>query len=192
MSGVGLRPPYSPGVTIFDLLQAVTVLDEPEPHRPPAGPMAQYAVGQLSAEQIQTAYGMRTDGDLLPPHVARAIRAFDVPALHGMRFTCSHRSFHTELDAALTAALPGTSWDTAARRSDGGLVEKYGLLDGWYATSPDRETGQLMVLELAGTATAPGRTWQPGTPFGDVIEVAVNRATWANVGGIGFGTGFYM
>ena len=125
--------------------------------------------------------------------IARQIRAFPVPALVGRTFRCSQDDYHAQLDALLTASLPGMRWETG-RMSRGGpeLVKKYGLLDGWYAAGPDPATGQLMVLVLSGHARRPGTEWRPGDDWTSPMEFDILSATWSNVGGLGFGLGFYM
>lgn len=177
---------------MYQLQQAVKLLDERYPRVPPAGPIAGFVGPQLSTNEVARAYESHTES-VLDPRLARSIRAFPVPALVGVTFTCPPTDFHACLDQALATALPGTTWNTDwLRRRGPGLVEKYGLLDDSYAARPDDATGQLMVLSLFGSALTPGKNWEPGDMWGGLVEIKITTAVWANVAGIGFGVPFYM
>lgn len=179
-------------MNVWDLERAISLLGAEDVRVPPAGPMAKHVGPQLTPEELADYYRHYTDCELTP-RIAAKIRAFPVPALIGTTFQCTPEDFHAQLDDVLTARLPGTRWETGRMHRYGSeLLEKYWLLDGCYAASPDGATGQLMVLALSGTVRTPGAEWRPGACWDGEIEVELLTATWSNVGGVGFGLGFYL
>jgi hypothetical protein len=180
-------------VYLDELLQAHRILNDPADGRPPAGPMASYAATRLTGGELRAAREQMTDGlESLPDDVVACTRAFPIPALEGATFTCAPDQFEDRLEALLVERLPPTTWHISSRRHAGGLVEKYGLLDGTYVAPPDDAVGQTMMLDLAGTATTPGTAWTHGMRFAELVEITIEHATWTNVGRLGVGSEFYL
>lgn len=129
----------------------------------------------MTAAENAGAYAGYTDGLTLDARIAAVVRAFPVPALTGLAFTCVPGQFHGALDAQLSIALPGTSWLTGTMAWSGGLVEKAGCSTGGTPHSWPCNRAADGAVDSPGDARSPGAG----------AAAARGRRRWSCPGGTG-------
>ncbi len=138
---------------------------------------------------------------------ARAVRAYEVPVLHGLTLTARDQgAVASALAEALHAQFPGIGWMVPADVVR--VTEKYQFLNIALAAPPDETTGAAMALELYGPVVQIDDTalrgeaytaWRQAhmdaglhhSPLQGRLTIELHVATYANILYPGIGVPFY-